>query len=135
MLDAGNQPTGDLLVNTIGAYNGTSAYGFLGLAKASTLEVKADGNWSITIAPVSAAPVFTGAGAGDAVMLYDGPAGALTATHDGDANFMVSEETAAAFSVGLLVNEIGPYSGTVPLTAGPSVIEVGANGNWTLTVG
>jgi hypothetical protein len=38
------------------------------------------------------------------------------------------------FEFGLLINEIGPYSGTVPLSAGPSVITVGANGGWTLTV-
>ncbi|WP_104178400.1 hypothetical protein [Cryobacterium sp. Y50] len=34
--------------------------------------------------------------------------------------------------MGLLVNEIGAYSGTVPLSSGPSAIVVTADGNWTL---
>jgi hypothetical protein len=59
----------------------------------------------------------------------------LTATHSGERNFVVFEETDAAFSYGLLVNEIGAYSGVVPLSAGPSVITVTADGAWTLAVG
>ena len=43
----------------------------------------------------------------------------------------MSEETGKAFNFGLLVNEIGAYTGTVPLSAGPSVITVSADGNWT----
>jgi hypothetical protein len=31
----------------------------------------------------------------------------------------------------LAVNEIGDYSGTVPFDAGPSVIQIGADGKWT----
>ena len=135
VLDAGNQPTGDLLVNTIGAYAGTTAYGLLAFGEGTTLEVKADGAWTIAIAPISSAPTLAAEGAGDAVFLYDGPAGGLTATHDGDRNFVVKQETAEAFAFGLLVNEIGPYSGTVPLSAGPSVITVTASGNWSLGVG
>ena len=45
------------------------------------------------------------------------------------------EETGEAFNFGLLINEIGAYSGTVPLSSGPSVIVAGADGNWTLPVG
>jgi hypothetical protein len=37
--------------------------------------------------------------------------------------------------MGLLVNEIGAYTGTVPLSSGPSVISVSADGNWTLVTG
>ena len=85
--------------------------------------------------PGTSAPTLASAGTGDNVFLYSGEAGKLTATHDGKHNFTVIEETDEAFSFGLLVNEIGPYSGTVPLSAGPSVIVVGADGNWTLQVG
>ena len=61
--------------------------------------------------------------------------GQLTATHDGTSNFAILERTDRAFSYGLLVNEIGPYTGTVPLSEGPSVIVVTADGAWTLVVG
>lgn len=135
VLDAANQSTGELLVNTIGGYSGTTVYGFNSFSEPKSLQIMADGNWTITIAPVASAPAFAGSGTGDAVMLYDGDAAALTATHQGSRNFVVIEETGAAFSMGLLVNEIGAYSGTVPLSAGPSVIVVNADGGWTLTAG
>lgn len=83
---------------------------------------------------MGSAPELASAGSGDAVFLYDGAAAALNATHDGERNFVIYEETADAFNFGLLVNEIGPYSGTVPLSSGPSVITVTADGGWTLAV-
>lgn len=132
MLDAGNSPTGDLLVNTIGAYSGTTVYGFTAFGDGITLEVKADGNWTITVSPVSAAPALPASGTGDAAYLFDGPAGKLTTTHAGSRNFIVLEETGNTFSIGLLVNTIGTYTGTVPLSSGPSVISVKADGAWTL---
>ncbi len=132
VLDATNESTGELLVNTIGAYSGTTVYGFNALGEGTTIQIMADGNWSLTISPVSAAPALAGGGVGDAVFLYDGKAGKLTATHDGAGNFVVMEETGKAFNFGLLVNEIGAYSGTVPLSAGPSALSVKADGNWTL---
>ncbi|MDQ0375830.1 TM2 domain-containing protein [Cellulomonas humilata] len=134
VLDAENGSTGELLVNTIGPYTGTTLFG-RGLSEPVTLQITADGSWTLTIAPFSTAPLLAPAGSGDAVFLYDGGTGALTATHDGDGNFVVSEDTGELFEFGLLVNEIGPYSGTVPLSAGPSVVDVKANGGWTLTVG
>lgn len=131
-LSVDNETTGDLLVNTIGPYSGTTVYGFNAFSEAATLQIKADGNWTITIAPLSAAPGLAPSGAGDGVFLFDGAAGKLTATHDGTMNFIVQEETNGAFSTGLLINDIGAYSGTVPLSSGPSVISVRADGAWTL---
>jgi len=132
VLDATNASTGQLLVNTIGAYKGTTAYGFTALGKGTTIQVTADGNWTIVINPVSAAPALVPSGTGDGVFLYSGQAGKLAATHDGSSNFTVTEETNKSLHFGLLINEIGAYSGTVPLSSGPSVIVVGADGNWTL---
>lgn len=131
-LNADNETTGDLLVNTIGAYSGTTVYGFNAFSDATSLQVTADGNWTITVSPLSTAPALATSGAGDAVFLFDGSAGKLTATHDGTRNFIVQEETDRASSFGLLINEIGAYSGTVPLSSGPSVISVRADGAWTL---
>lgn len=34
--------------------------------------------------------------------------------------------------MGLLINEIGTYEGTVPLSEGPSLITVNADGEWSL---
>lgn len=135
VLDAANQSTGELLVNTIGAYAGSTSWGINALAEGSTLQITADGNWTITITPFSTAPELATAGTGDAVFRYDGGAAALAATHTGSRNFVLQEEIAEAFSMGLLVNEIGAYTGTVPLSSGPSIIVVTADGAWTLTLG
>lgn len=134
ILDSSNASTGELLVNTIGDYSGTTVYGLHSFGEGTTIKVTADGDWKLTIAPIAAAPALASSGSGDAVYLYDGDAAKLAASHDGERNFVVMEETGEAFNLGLLVNEIGAYSGTVPLSAGPSVISVQADGNWTLTV-
>ncbi|MGV9192765.1 TM2 domain-containing protein [Microbacterium sp. MC2] len=134
VIDASNQSTGELLVNTIGVYTGTTAWGLNAFGEGTRLQVTADGAWTITVQPMGEAPTVAPSGTGDAVFLYNGPAAALTATHDGERNFVVYEETAEAFNIGLLVNEIGAYSGTVPLSAGPSVITVTADGGWTLVI-
>ncbi|QEW01237.1 TM2 domain-containing protein [Microbacterium caowuchunii] len=134
VLDAGNSSTGELLVNTIGSYTGSTAWGINALGDGTRIQVTADGEWTITIAPMGTAPTLASNGAGDAVFLYDGGAAALTTTHDGARNFVVIEETADLFNIGLLVNEIGAYSGTVPISAGPSVLAVTADGNWTLAI-
>lgn len=134
VLDASNETTGELLVNTIGTYSGTTAWGINAFGEGARLQVTADGAWTITISPMGSAPTVAESGTGDAVFLYDGGAAALTATHDGERNFAILEETSETFNMGLLVNEIGTYSGTVPLSAGPSVITVTADGNWTLAI-
>ena len=77
VLDADNQPTGDLLVNTIGSYSGTSAYGLSELGgEATKLKVSADGKWTLKIKPISASKQLpaTASGTGDAVYVYDGDA-------------------------------------------------------------
>jgi hypothetical protein len=138
-IDANNEPTGDLLVNEIGAYNGGAEFGVGGLSSvgdpAASLKISADGNWTVTISPISAAPQFPSSGTGDGVFLYDGDASNLALTHDGDSNFSVVEYTSELFGTDLLVNEIGSYTGTVPLSAGPALVTVSANGNWTATLG
>lgn len=133
-LDADNQPTIDLLVNTIGAYTGTTALGMNDLGgEPARLQITASGSWTITIAPLADAPDLADAGEGDAVFRYEGDAATLAATHDGDANFAVSYYTDADFEMPLLVNEIGAYDGTVALTDGPGLLVITANGAWTLT--
>ncbi|MCR8669553.1 TM2 domain-containing protein [Agrococcus sp. HG114] len=134
VLDASNGMTGDLLVNTIGAYSGTAAYGITAFGEGARLQVTADGAWELTIAPIASAPELAESGAGDGVFLYGGDAAAATLTHDGSANFIVQQHSDGFLAMGLLVNDIGAYSGTVPLGAGPSVVTVMADGSWTISL-
>jgi hypothetical protein len=137
VIDAKNQPTLDLLVNTIGAYKGTTAYGLNGtLGGAGTnLKVSGAGNWTITIAPLSSASEQAPSGTGDGVFLHSGGAANAAFTNNGKGNFAVQEYTGEAFQIGLLVNQIGAYNGTVPISAGPSVITIKSDGNWTAAIG
>lgn len=135
VLDAANQSTGELLVNTIGQYSGATAWGVSALGDGETIQVTADGAWTVTIQPFSTAEPMPESGSGDGVFLYEGGAGTLQVTHSGQSNFVVREETDQLFNLGLLINEIGAYEGSVPMQEGPSLIMVEADGSWTLSTG
>ena len=133
LLDANNQSTGDLLVNTIGAYKGTTAYGISSLGEPVKMEISADGPWTIEIAPMGTAPVLAlpTKGTGDAVFRYDGSAADWKAEHKGNANFVILQTD--DFMPNLAVNEIGNYSGVIPMQAGPSIVTVQADGKWSIS--
>jgi hypothetical protein len=120
----------DLVVNTIGSYSGTVLDG-LG---ASSLEINADGNWTIETRQITDVQHFaaTISGTGDAVVFYEGPTTAATLSNDGASNFAVWAHTGADSD--LVVNEIGPYSGTVRLP-GPALLAITAEGAWAITAG
>lgn len=136
VLDASNQPTGDLLVNTIGNYSGVTAYGLNDFGSTGVnLQVTADGAWNITISPISAAPeiALPGGATGDQVYTYGGAAGNWAFANQGESNFAVIQF--GGVMPNLAVNTIGAYSGTVPMFAGPTVIVVTSDGTWTVTAG
>lgn len=123
---------GDLLVNTIGSYEGSRPVNFVTGQDVGELEITADGAWTITAQHLSEAPTMDTSfeGTGDRVVLYAGTDSRLAGTHDGDSNFVIMAWSAAGRD--LLVNEIGAYDGTVRIDPATIVIEVQADGNWTL---
>jgi hypothetical protein len=133
-LDANNESTGDLLVNSIGAYEGTTALGMHELGgEPVRLEVAAGGDWALTLAPLSTAPVLPESGKGDGVFRYEGDAATWAITHEGENHFGVSYHTDADFEMALLVNETGAYEGEVAASAGPGLVTINADGAWTIT--
>ena len=136
-LDPQNGPAGDLAVDTVGTYNGITAFG-LGTSRSPlvNLKVTASGPWTITLAPVSTAPTLaSGAtGKGDAVYQWTGKATTWTLSNTGGAgNFAVINHGSGAFGADLLVEVIGPYNGSVPVTAGPAVTTIQSDGTWSIT--
>lgn len=132
-LDA-NMAQQDLLVNTIGAYQGTVGVDLTSGASTKALQIKASGAWSVTIHSLAAVREFTGnatSGTGDDVVVYRGKAGAAALTNAGDRNFVVWSYSNRS---DLAVNTIGAYSGTVIWQAGPTLVVVKSNGAWTITV-
>jgi hypothetical protein len=124
---------GDLLVNTIGSYRGSS---ILDKNKESTQRLKIDGagTWTITISPLSAARTMTTSltGKGDEVILYRGPTGVAKVTNRGpEDNFTIYYY---GDSNDLLVNDIGSYTGETPIQEGPAFLEIDGAGTWSINV-
>lgn len=135
VLDQANQPTGDLLVNTIGNYQGTTAFGLSSFGDPGVkIEVTADGSWSVQVSPISSAPQLDlpAKGEGDQVFQYNGPAADWNVTHKGERNFVLLQNSTDIMP-NLAVNEIGNYKGLVPMNAGPSVVRINADGSWSIS--
>jgi hypothetical protein len=126
----------ELLVNTIGNYKGVRPLNLT--ADPAVLEIDADGDWQVRVQMLDQAPVWNGkaAGTGPAVLLVDqsGVSGLTTVriTHSGESNFVV---WAYGDTSDLLVNEIGEYSGEELLSAGTVVLDIEADGDWTVERG
>jgi hypothetical protein len=72
-------------------------------------------------------------GQGDEVLIMESAAfGPARLTHDGESNFAV---WAYGDSTELLVNEIGHYRGRVLLPDGTVVLDIQADGKWSIALG
>jgi hypothetical protein len=123
----------DLLVNEIGTYRGTMPFNLSTSERTVALEISADGAWTVTLQDaltVREAPQgVTTTGTGDDVLLYFGDATIADIAHSGESNF-------AIWSYGnrsdLIVNEIGTYAGQVRWQAGSALIQISADGEWSI---
>lgn len=130
-LDA-NMENVDLLVNTIGAYSGTTTTG-LGRGTAKFLEIEGDGEWTVTMSPMSEAHQLENGEqrfGDDVVFLNATGAKKLSIINDGESNFSIWAFGSSKSD--LLVNEIGSYSGTVA-NKGYSLLVVNSEGTWSVT--
>lgn len=133
-LDANLNQSG-LLVNEIGSYAGTVPFNLSSSEQITAFEISADGPWTVTLRDVltvrEAPQGTTTTGQGDDVLVYLGDATVADIAHTGDSNF-------AVWSYGsdsdLLVNEIGAYTGQVRWQAGTALIQISANGAWTIAL-
>lgn len=126
----------DLLVNEIGGYAGEVALNFG--EDPAALRIEADGNWSIEFVPLQEAPRWDGStpfeATGDSIVIVDGVADGLTPvtlTHDGESNFAIWAWGESYPD--LIVNDIGAYDGTTLLPDGTLVLQVDADGTWTIS--
>ena len=133
-VDANGQDL-DLMVNTVGAYEGQVALNFR--EDPAAIRVEADGEWTIELVPLSEAPRWGGAsayeGSGDSIVIVDGVADGLTPvtlTHDGERNFAIWAWGESYPD--LIVNDIGAYDGTTLLPDGSVALQVNADGNWSI---
>lgn len=125
----------DLLVNEIGSYSGVRPIDFLGAEKTSRFEVTADGSWKIEILPLSSArslsvPGKISGSGDDVITLRGGTPDVATISHIGDSNFAVKSYGSSGRD--LLVNEIGSYNGKAIVSGDTIVLEIIADGRWSI---
>ncbi|NMO57595.1 cellulose biosynthesis cyclic di-GMP-binding regulatory protein BcsB [Actinoplanes sp. TBRC 11911] len=126
-----------LLVNEIGAYKGKRWINMADDSQTSQFEIEASGSWTLTLGTVDQlarkAPSGKITGKGDDVVVLGGAATKARITHTkGQSNFVVEAYNLESGQGGLLINEIGGYSGTRPLQA-PALVQITADGNWSIT--
>lgn len=117
-----------LLVNTIGSYSGTHLINVRDGGVTSQLTITAEGSWTASIADASSASKAL-SGKGDTALLVTGTTTAAHITNSGQGNFVV--EVYSSDESDLAVNEIGSYSGTVPLPA-PALVQITSEGSWSI---
>jgi stress response protein SCP2 len=127
-----------LLVNEVGAYHGRVLVDERG-TRTERLKIESDGAWTVVVQPPTAAPWLTGpvTGEGPEVLRWTGPRTVVAIAHSGASNFMVrafaESPDAADPYLASLVNAIGRYEGESIVPAGPCLIEIEADGPWTVT--
>jgi len=127
----------DLLVNEIGSYSGTRPIDFFDDEHTSRFEVKADGSWKIEILPLTSARSLSVpgeiSGSGDDIIILRGSTpDVATVSHRGDSNFVVTAY--GTLGRDLLVNEIGSYNGKVIVSGDTIILEIVADGNWSVDI-
>lgn len=121
----------ELFVNTTDYYTGSVLDSE---QNTRTLEVKAEGDWAITIVSLYTAPVLkvgeTYGGIDDAVLLI--PLGSSSAVING--NSLARHFAVKTYGSGfdLLVNTVDPYNGTVRVDSDATVMTVTAEGGWSI---
>ncbi|MEX2446150.1 MAG: hypothetical protein WD734_02335 [Dehalococcoidia bacterium] len=121
----------ELFVNTIGSYDGIRPINFTAETTAE-FEIAADGAWAVSIFPLTAVRLAEASteGTGDDlrnIAALDVRTALIT--HAGTSNFAV---LAWGSGRSLLINEIGSYSGRVRIPPETLVLEVVADGGWTI---
>ncbi len=127
----------DLLVNTIGAYEGTVALDLLEGEHTVRFEITAGGPWTLEILPLNEArgELVPGLiqGVGDDVFFIDE---GIPDTAFVDAS--TASGNIAVWTIGdyrdLLVNEIAPYQGTVLMEPDTVLVVVNAEGPWSMDI-
>ena len=131
----------DNIVNVIGNYSGTVLFDLGKDDHSAAFQIDADGQWTITIKPYTAAPICDPAttlkGVGDNVYRLVPVSEGLTTldmTYKGNDNFIV--DVISGYGLDLLANEIGDFSGQARLPSGTVLVSIDADeGVWTLKPG
>lgn len=126
----------DLLVNTIGAYDGVVPLDFLDDEYSSRFEITASGPWEIEIMPFTEIDIYPipgiVSGNGDYVFLVAGKPDKLNIdASQASRNFAIWGYNLYR---NLLVNEIAPYTGTVLAESDMRTFVIIGTGEWSIEI-
>lgn len=137
-LDANNEMI-DLLVNTIGNYDGMRLIDPGVEDHTMRFEVKADGAWTITVYPIALEylhildlPGEYQSQHDDVVILRGGTPDIMEYSFDGESNAIV--HAIGHSGVDYVVNEIAPVKGSTLLSGDARILDVQAVGPWTIKI-
>lgn len=128
----------NLLVNTIGSYQGIRPLDFRNDEVTARLEIESSGDFTIEILPVQEATHLTVPGVyqgvGDDVLILEGGRPDLI---NADASTAQSNFAIWAFGssgIDLIFNEIAPYQGQAVLSGDTFILEIEATGAWMIEI-
>lgn len=127
------------LVLEIGPYEGTVFQSAVSKAVVA-LGVKAEGDWTIAVSPISSAPQVgtrNVSGTGSAVVKWAKPSSGykkISFTHNGEGAFIVRPiDVKGRERISMILN-VGEYDGSVLLPSGTQYLKITADGDWTFNV-
>lgn len=127
----------DLLINTIGSYDGTRPLDFLADEHTARFTVESSGQWVIEVLPLQEIRTVnvpgTFDGSGDDVINLSGSDPDLLKIDASQAksNFVI---WGYGNGMDLLINEIAPYDGVIIAGKDTSILVIEAEGPWTIEV-
>lgn len=128
----------DLLVNTIGPYEGMKPLDWFDDEQTARFEVIADGQWEIRVLPLDLLPVeqvpSTFQESGDLVVGLRGGSPDLLKIDASQASRNFAIHTFSSNGKDLVVNEIAPYTGTVIIDSSTFALVITATGPWSIEV-
>ena len=105
------------------------------------IQVNGMGDWTVTLEPLSTAVPWTDpdepledVGSEVYAVDWDVSGEDVAAEHSGESNFAIWAMDLNEGNFELLINEIGDYEGTNTLPPGTTLLEVAADGEWSLSV-
>ena len=142
LLDNSGNKT-ELLVNDLGSFDGSKAVG-ISDAGVYILDISADNNWNVVITQPTpdtemALPLTLSAKGQQASQFFKLNSGLTTfkMTHDGSSHFSIWLLDSSGNKTELLVNDVGSFDGSKAVgisDAGVYVLDISADGNWTVNI-